>query len=77
MSIVAAHLNYLADMISVSNQIQEFPKLSQFLLVFFFYYYYFYFFLFGFYGPFKNISLISSQLFIKGGQNQENRGKDT
>ena len=33
------------------------------------------FFLFGFYGPFKNISLISSQSFIKGGGKPENPGK--
>ena len=33
------------------------------------------FFLFGFYSPFKNISLISSRLFIKGGQKPENTGE--
>ena len=33
---------------------------------------FFFFFLFGFYGPFKNISLISSRSFIKGGQKPEN-----
>ena len=33
------------------------------------------FFLFGFYGPFKNISLISGWLFIKGGQKPDNPGK--
>ena len=31
---------------------------------------------FGFYGPFKNISLISSQSFIKGGRKPENPGKN-
>ena len=36
---------------------------------------YFFFFWFGFYGPFKNISLISSQLFIKGGQKLEKTGE--
>ena len=38
-----------------------------------------FFFLFndlGFYGPFKNISLISSRSFIKGGRKQENPGKN-
>ena len=35
------------------------------------------FFLFGFYGPFKNISLISSRPFIKGGRKPENPGKTT
>ena len=35
-----------------------------------------FFFLFGFYGPFKNISLISSLSFIKGGQKLENPGKN-
>ena len=34
------------------------------------------FFLFGFYGPFKNISLISSRSFIKGGRKPENPGKN-
>ena len=36
----------------------------------------FYFFYFGFYGPFKNISLISSRSFIKGGRKPENPGKN-
>ena len=36
----------------------------------------FFFFWFGFYGPFKNISLISSQSFIKGGRQPENPGKN-
>ena len=36
---------------------------------------FFFFFLFGFYGPFKNISLISSQSFIKGGRKPENLEK--
>ena len=31
---------------------------------------------FGFYGPFKNISLISSLSFIKGGRKPENLGKN-
>ena len=35
-----------------------------------------FFFLLGFYGPFKNISLISSQPFIKGGQKPEKPGKN-
>ena len=34
-----------------------------------------FFFLFGFYGPFKNISLISSRSFIKGGRKPENLEK--
>ena len=34
------------------------------------------FFLFGFYGPFMNISLILSPLFTKGGQKLENPGKN-
>ena len=34
------------------------------------------FFLFGFYNPFKNISLISSQSFIKDGRKMENQGKN-
>ena len=38
--------------------------------------FFFVFFLFGFYGPFKNISLILSQSFIKGGQKLENPGKN-
>ena len=33
-------------------------------------------FIFGFYSPFKNISLISSRLFIKGGQKPENQRKN-
>ena len=37
-------------------------------LIFFF----FFFFWFGFYGPFKNISLISSRSFIEGGRKPEN-----
>ena len=35
-----------------------------------------FFFLFGFYGPFKNISLISSRSFIKGGRKPENPEKN-
>ena len=35
-----------------------------------------FFFPFGFYGPFKNISLISSRSFIKGGRKPENLGKN-
>ena len=35
----------------------------------------FFFFWFGFYSPFKNISLLSSQSFIKGGPNRRSRGK--
>ena len=36
----------------------------------------FFFFWFGFYGPFKNISLISSRLFIEGGRKPENPEKN-
>ena len=36
----------------------------------------YYFFLFGFYSPFKNISLISSRSFIKGGRKPENPGEN-
>ena len=36
----------------------------------------FFFFLFGFYGPFKNISLISSRSFIEGGRKPENLEKN-
>ena len=35
----------------------------------------FFFFLFGFYGPFKNTSLISSRSFIKGGRKPKNPDK--
>ena len=35
-----------------------------------------FFFLFGFYGPFKNISLISSKSFIEGGRKPENPEKN-
>ena len=35
---------------------------------------FFFFFWFGFYGPFKNISLILTRLFIKGGGKPENPG---
>ena len=38
--------------------------------------YFFIYFLFRFYGPFKNISFISSRSFIKGGRNPENPGKN-
>ena len=34
------------------------------------------FFLFGFYGPFKNISFISSRSFMEGGRKPENPGKN-
>ena len=37
--------------------------------------FFFVFFLFGFYGPFKNISLISSRSFIEGGRKPENPGE--
>ena len=36
------------------------------------FFFFFFFFWFGFYGPFKNISLISSRSFIKGGRKPEN-----
>ena len=39
-------------------------------------FFFFFFFWFGFYGPFKNISLISSRSFIKGRQKPENPRKD-
>ena len=38
--------------------------------------FFFFFFLFGFYGPFKNISLISSRSFIEGGRSPENPEKN-
>ena len=38
--------------------------------------FFFFFFWFGVYGPFKNISLISSRSFIRGGQKPENPGKN-
>ena len=38
--------------------------------------FFFFFFLFGFYGPFKNISLISSRSFIEGGRKPENPEKN-
>ena len=38
---------------------------------------FFFLLLFGFYGPFKNISLILSWLFIKGGRKPKNPGKTT
>ena len=38
------------------------------------FFYFYFFFLFGFYSPFKNISLISSGSFIKGGRKPENPG---
>ena len=41
-------------------------------LIFFF----FFFFWFGFYGPFENISLISSRSFIEGGRKPENPEKN-
>ena len=44
---------------------------------FFFVFFFIVFFLFGFYGCFKNISLISSRSFIKGGRKPENSGKKT
>ena len=34
-------------------------------------FFFLFFFLFGFYGPFKNISLISSRSFIEGGRKPE------
>ena len=43
------------------------------MLTFFFF---FFFFWFGFYGPFKNISLISSRSFIEGGRKPENPEKN-
>ena len=46
------------------------------LPVIFFFFFFFFFFWFGFYGPFKNISLILSWSFIKGGWKQENPGKN-
>ena len=42
------------------------------MMIFFF----FFFFGFGFYCPFKKISLISSRSFIKGGKNRRTRGKN-
>ena len=38
--------------------------------------FFFFFFWFGFYGPFKNISLISSRSFIEGGRKPENPQKN-
>ena len=38
--------------------------------------FFFFFFWFGFYGPFKNISLISSRSFIEGGRKPENPEKN-
>ena len=48
-----------------SHQIQPFPD-----------YLHYYYYWFGFYGPFKNISLISSWSFINGGRKPENPGKN-
>ena len=42
-----------------------------------FFVFFFFFFWFGFYGPFKNISLISSRSFIEGGRKPENPEKTT
>ena len=39
-------------------------------------FFFFFFFWFGFYGPFKNISLISSRSFIEGGRKPENPEKN-
>ena len=55
-----AHLSYIS--------IENLKKSCQ---IFFF----FFFFWFGFYGPFKNISLISSRSFIEGGRKPENPEK--
>ena len=46
-------------------------KMLTVLVIFFFF-----FFWFGFYGPFKNISLISSRSFIEGGRKPENPEKN-
>ena len=74
------YLSVLTGIASMGNS-NEHPKLyfdvtpknylisTPFILSFFF------FFLFGFYSPFKNISLILSQSFIKGGWKPENLGK--
>ena len=42
----------------------------------FFFFFFFFFFLFGFYVSFKNISLISSRSFIKGGRKPEYPGEN-
>ena len=47
-----------------------------YLILFYFVFLYFPFFWHGFYGPFKNISLISSWSFIKDGRKPENPGKN-
>ena len=40
------------------------------------FFFFFFFYIFGFYGPFKNISLISSRSFIEGGRKPENPEKN-
>ena len=54
----------------VKEWIKYWYLLNLFDLIFFF------FFWFGFYGPFKNISLISSRSFIEGGRKPENPEKN-
>ena len=58
-----------------SKQIDN-NSLSNDCLIFFYFFCLFFFFLFGFYSSFENISLISSQSFIKGGRKPENLGKN-
>ena len=43
--------------------------------LYFFFFFFFFFFLIGFYGPFKNMSLISSRSFIKGGRGSNHSGE--
>ena len=53
------------------SQILENSITSKWFEIFWWYLVDFFFFLFGFYGPFKNISLISSRLLIRGGGKPE------
>ena len=68
-------MKFTVLMISVSDEMIEY-HFTVTNNVFTQHIYSFLFFLFGFYGPFKNISLILSQSFIKGGQKPENPGKN-
>ena len=58
------------------NNISVIPALDKVLFSSKKYFFFFFFFWFGFYGPFKNISLISSRSFIEGGRKPENPEKN-
>ena len=65
---------------ALDNTVFSFPyfSMTKTYLVFFYFilFVFFLFFLLGFYVPFKNIALIWSQSFMKGGRIPENLGKN-